>query len=54
MNGHLKTNNALTALLEVNQCKVRFQIDTGAQVNTICQKFVRKEQVHPTSKTLIM
>ena len=54
VNGHLKTNNALTALSEVNQCKVRFQIDTGAQVNTICQKLVRKEQVRPTSKTLIM
>ena len=41
-------------MLEVNECKVRFQIDTGAQVNTICQRYVRREQLYPTTKNLIM
>ena len=44
----------LTAMLSVNNCDVRFQIDTGADVSTICKRFVRKEQVRPCSRTLIM
>ena len=51
---HNKQRDTLTALLEVNECTVRFQIDTGAQVNTICQRYVCREQVHPTTKNLIM
>ena len=31
-----------------------FQLDTGADVNTICQKFVRQVQVKPTTQQLIM
>ena len=27
----------LTALLQVNNCQVRFELDTGANVNTICK-----------------
>ena len=37
------------ALMNVNDCEVRFQ-----RVNTICKKFVRKDQVRPTSITLRM
>lgn len=40
--------------MEVNECEVRFQLDSGADVNTIQKKFVRKEQVHKCSKTLRM
>ena len=34
--------------------RVRFQLDSGADVNTICQKFVMKSQVKSTSQKLIM
>ena len=40
--------------MEVNECEVRFQLDSGADVNTIQKKFVRKEQVHKCSKTFRM
>ena len=51
---HNKQRDTLTALLEVNECKVRFQIDTDAQVIIIRQGYVRRDQVHPTTKNLIM
>jgi len=44
----------LTASLYVNNCKVQFQVDTGAEVNIICQRYVRKEQVTPTTRQLVM
>ena len=48
-------NKRVTALMQVNGCDVRFQLDSGADINTICQKFVKKSQVtEPTSKKLIM
>ena len=49
-------NKGVTALMQVNSCccEVRFQLDSGADVNTICQKFVKKSQVKPTSQKLIM
>jgi len=37
----------LTALLTIDDCAVRFQSDTGADVSTICQKFVYLNQVRP-------
>ncbi|GFS18072.1 hypothetical protein ElyMa_003255100 [Elysia marginata] len=43
-----------TALLSVNGQEVRFQLDTAADVNTICQKDVRRDQVQPSSQRLIM
>ena len=43
-----------TALMQVNDCDVRFQLDTGADVNTLCQKLVRPTQVEPTTQKLIM
>ena len=42
------------ALMQVNGCEVRFQLDSGADVNTISQKFVKKSQVKSTSQKLIM
>ena len=44
----------LTALFEVNNCSVRFQLDTGADVNTICKRYVKREQVQPCSHELTM
>ena len=49
-----KSVDTLTALLEINDFTPRFQVDTGAEVNTICQWYVRKEQVTSTNKNLIM
>jgi len=43
-----------TALKHVNGCDVRFQLDSGADVNTICHEFVKKPQARPTSHKLIM
>ena len=44
----------LTAKMAVNGCHLHFQLDTGAEVNTLCQRFVKKHQVKPSSKNLIM
>lgn len=38
----------------VNDCEIRFQLDSGADVNTIQKKYVRKDQVQNCSKTLRM
>ena len=48
-------NKRVTALMQLNGCDVRFQLDSGADINTISQTFVKKSQVtEPTSKKLIM
>ena len=51
---HNKQRDTLIASLKVNEWKVRFQIDTDAQVNTIGQGYACRDQVHPTTKNLIM
>ena len=38
-----------SATLEVISLEVRFQLDTGSDVNTICQKYVRRDQVVETN-----
>lgn len=38
--------------MNANNCSIRFQLDSGAQTNTIQKKYVRKEQVRPSSSTL--
>ena len=50
VNGH-KVQQRITALMQVNNCDVRFQLDTGADINTINQRFVRKEQVKKKRET---
>ena len=40
------------AWMLVNQCDVRFQIDSGAEVNTINQCFVKQDQVKATASKL--
>lgn len=52
----VKTNgkDRITALMEVNNQQVRFQLDSASDVNTICQKYVRREQVQKVQKKLVM
>lgn len=38
--------------MNVISCSVRFQLDSGVQTNTTEKRFVRKEQVRPSSSTL--
>lgn len=35
----------LTAVMNVNRCSIRFQLNSGAQSNTIQKEYVRMEQV---------
>lgn len=49
-----KKRNRTSALLQVNEQEVRFQLDTAADINTICQRYVRKDQVRPTNQRLVM
>ena len=44
----------VTAVMKVNDCDVRFQLDSAADVNTISQCHVRKEQCKPTKVPLNM
>ena len=44
----------LTAQMVVNDCNVQFQLDSAADVNTLCQRFVKREQVRPTPVKLTM
>ena len=38
--------------MNVNNCDIRFQVDSGAQTSTVQRKYVRKEQVCPSSSAL--
>ena len=40
--------------MQVNHCDVRVLLDTGADVNTITQRYVHKQQVRLSSGNLIM
>ena len=53
VNGH-KVQQRVTAMMQVSNCDVRFQLDSGADVNTINQRFVRKEQVRKTNEKLVI
>ena len=46
--------DSINATLTVNDHPVRFQLDSAADVNTICQKHVRKHQESPTTVRLNM
>ena len=48
------SKDSITATLRVNENDARFQLDRPADVNTTCQKHVRKHQVSPTSERLKM
>ena len=48
---HAVGKSQLTALLRINNTSVRFQLDTGADIDTINKRFeVRPEQINPTQK----
>ncbi|XP_052718583.1 uncharacterized protein K02A2.6-like [Crassostrea angulata] len=44
----------VTAIMRINECDIRFQLDSAADVNTISQRYVRKEQCKPTKIRLNM
>ena len=44
--------DSVTATLTLNDIDVKFQLDTAADVNTICQRHVRQHQVSPTTVRL--
>ena len=44
----------ITALMSVNDEEVRFQLDSAADVNTICEKYVKASQIIPTPQKLTM
>ena len=45
---------SINASLTINEYDVSFQLDSAANVNTICQKHVKKHQVSPTTVRLNM
>ena len=45
---------SINATLTVSDHPVRFQVDSAADFNTICQKHVREHQVSPTTVRLNM
>ena len=44
----------VTALMRINECDVRFLLDSAADGNTICAKFVKKHQLLPSKQKLTM
>ena len=44
----------ITALMSVNDKEVRFQLDSAADVKTICEKYVKISQITPTPQKLTM
>jgi hypothetical protein len=44
----------IMATMVVNNCDVKFQLDTAADVNIICKQHVRKSQVMKSTQTLHM
>ena len=46
------TKQQLTAKLAVNGTTIRFLLDTGADVSTVCQRFVKPEDIRPTTGKL--
>lgn len=49
-----KEKENISALMMVNNCQIRFQLDSGAYVNTTQKKYVRKDPVQNCSKILGM
>ena len=47
-------DDSITATLIVNDHETKFQLDSAADVNTICQEHVRKTQISPTTVRLNM
>uniref|UniRef100_A0A2C9LDT3 Retropepsins domain-containing protein n=1 Tax=Biomphalaria glabrata TaxID=6526 RepID=A0A2C9LDT3_BIOGL len=44
----------MTAVMTVNSHRVRFQMDSGADVNTIQEKYVNKNQIEKATQRLLM
>ncbi|XP_055883579.1 uncharacterized protein K02A2.6-like [Biomphalaria glabrata] len=54
INALQSTRDRLTAEFVVNGQRVKFQLDTGADVNIICKRFVKRCQAVETTQTLRM
>ena len=53
--GSIATNGRkLSAIMYVANQRVKFQLDTGAETNTICEKFVKPSLIRPTTSKLIV
>lgn len=52
LNAVYGNKTTLTAVMIVNNCSIRSQLDSGAETNTTHQKYVRIVQVRPSSTTL--
>ena len=50
----VSNHDQATIIMRVNSLEVRFQIDSAADVNTICQKYVKTDQVKATNQKLTM
>ena len=48
-----KKGNLVYAKMQVNDCNVLFQVDGGAEVNTLQQQYVRRDQVKETKTSLV-
>ena len=46
--------STIRAKMLINDCEVNFEIDSGAEVNIIQQKYVFKSQVKPATRSLTM
>ena len=51
---HKTGSKTVRAQMVVNNCDVTFELDSGAEVNTIKQKYVLQQQVKPTKISLTM
>ena len=51
---HQSGNHTVRAKMIVNDCEVNFELDSGAEVNTLNQKYVLRSQVKPTKLNLKM
>ena len=51
---HEGGNRTVRAKMMVNDCEILFDLDSGAEVNTIRQQYVLEDQVKPTSLKLTM
>ena len=54
LNAVTSRKSRMTALMLINDQKVRFQVDTGADVNILCKKYVKRHQAKKTTQTLTM
>ena len=50
--GEKSNKNSVYAKMSVDQKDVVFQLDSGAETNTICEQYVNRNSVRPTTRIL--